>query len=253
MLISAKKISKIWKIKPSGVIHIGAHHAEEMPQYLELGWGHMYWVEANPILADTLAAKLEPAGNTVINCAAWDVDKVSVNFNETTDSQSSSLLPLKRHSIYYPEVHSRIEYKVQARRMDCIFDSPPQFTFANIDVQGAELQVIRGMGNLLHSMDAVYLEVNREELYENCARIQEIDEYLHNFSFRRVTTRWVLGKGWGDALYLNMNRITISKSSILLTIIAAAPFYLKQIMSNLVRSMGLMPIARRAKGKFWPN
>lgn len=251
MLISPKNLSDIWKLTPNGVIHIGAHEAEELTQYVELGWGHMFWIEANPKLSQELQNTLDSKNNTVINCAAWDIDKKVMTFNETTDSQSSSLLRLKKHSVYYPEIRSTAEYQVEARRIDSLFSASAHFTFANIDIQGAELQAIRGMGNLLKSIDAIYSEVNREELYENCANIQEIDEYLEKFEFKRVATRWVIGKGWGDAFYINTNRVEVSMRTKLLNIANATPFYSRQILSIILRNTGLLPFVKRVRGKFW--
>jgi FkbM family methyltransferase len=251
MLISPRKLSKIWKLDVKGIIHIGAHQAEEQSKYVELNWGHMYWVEANPKLARNLQETLNPTFNTVINCAAWDVDNQSMIFNETTDSQSSSLLRLKKHSVYYPEIRTKAEYEVRARRIDCLFQSTENFTFANIDIQGAELQAIRGMGQILMSLDAIYSEVNREELYENCATIGDIDEYLSQFEFKRVATRWIIGRGWGDAFYINTNRVEESMRSRLLNMANAIPFYFRQILSIILRGTKLLPLAKRVRGKFW--
>jgi hypothetical protein len=30
-----------------------------------------------------------------------------------------------------------------------------------------------------------------------------LDDYLGEQGFKRISTRWVFGKGWGDALYTN--------------------------------------------------
>ena len=37
------------------------------------------------------------------------------------------------------------------------------------------------MGDLINYFDYVYLEVNRDYVYKNCALVHEIDEYLSNF------------------------------------------------------------------------
>ena len=244
MLINAAMIAKIWSIKPSGVIHIGAHLAEEMWQYSDLDWGHMYWVEANPKLAQKLVQNLDSCQNTIIECAAWDLDNLYLKFHETTDTQSSSILRLKKHSLYYPSILTKLEYAVQARRIDSLFDSPPPFTFANIDVQGAELQAIRGMGELVRSLDAIYSEVNREELYEGCANIKELDDYLGHYNFERVATRWILQKGWGDALYVNRQKISISRKAKLKNLEMASLFYSRQMLGIILRKARVMELLK---------
>ena len=50
-------------------------------------------------------------------------------------------------------------------------------------------------------IDYIYTEVNEEELYEGCALIDEIDEFLTLFNFERVKTHMTKEK-WGDAFYI---------------------------------------------------
>lgn len=249
MLISPKKLSRIWRLKPKGVLHIGAHRAEEMSLYSELGWGRMHWVEANPILVKDLAMTLDPKVNTIQECAAWDVDRKIMVFNETTDSQSSSLLRLKQHSVHYPQVLHKDTYEVETRRIDCLYNSPPPFTFVNIDIQGAELQAIKGMGDLVLAVDAIYSEVNKEELYEDCATVSEIDAYLKEFGFERVATRWVLGKGWGDALYINKLRISVTFHNAILNYASMTPFYAKQVISIILSKLRLLNLVKSVRAK----
>lgn len=60
---------------------------------------------------------------------------------------------------------------------------------------------LKGMGNLLNHFDYLYLEVNKNYLYKDCALVGEIDEYLKSFNFKRVETSWTNAE-WGDALYI---------------------------------------------------
>ena len=73
--------------------------------------------------------------------------------------------------------------------------------FLVMDLQGAELLALKGMGDLLNKFKYAYLEVNRDELYVNGAKVEEIDIYLDNYGFKRKETK-MLGFGWGDALYI---------------------------------------------------
>ena len=47
----------------------------------------------------------------------------------------------------------------------------------------------------------VHCEVNRDEVYENNAYVEEIDEFLAGYGMERVETDWE-GEIWGDALYI---------------------------------------------------
>jgi hypothetical protein len=47
----------------------------------------------------------------------------------------------------------------------------------------------------------MYLEVNEKELYHHCALINQIDDFLSRYNFKRVLTK-MTEHGWGDALYV---------------------------------------------------
>ncbi len=56
----------------------------------------------------------------------------------------------------------------------------------NLDIQGAELMALMGMGKLLDSIDHIYLEVNLIHVYKGGARLHQIDRYLGRLDFLRV-------------------------------------------------------------------
>jgi len=71
-----------------------------------------------------------------------------------------------------------------------------------LDVQGAELMVLRGALSALAAFDAVVAEINFEELYEGCALAPDLDAFLGTRGFSRVATACFDDPSWGDALYL---------------------------------------------------
>jgi hypothetical protein len=70
-----------------------------------------------------------------------------------------------------------------------------------MDVQGYELEVLKGAKKTLENVDYVYCEVNRDEVYEGNAYVEELDEFLSQYNMERVETSWE-GQIWGDALYI---------------------------------------------------
>jgi hypothetical protein len=91
---------------------------------------------------------------------------------------------------------------VITKRLDEVIDDHDDISFVNLDIQGAELDALKGLGLMIHKVKWIYSEVNREEVYEGCAKIEELDDYLAKFSFKRIATRWAYGTGWGDALWI---------------------------------------------------
>jgi hypothetical protein len=74
--------------------------------------------------------------------------------------------------------------------------------FLNIDLQGAELKALKGMGDRLNQFKWAYLEVNWEELYKGCALFTEVEAYLGDFGFRVAEFKKCGGTGWGDCLFI---------------------------------------------------
>lgn len=206
MLIDFRELFPKYGIKPNGVLHIGANVGEEAPVYLELGIKDQIWIEANPIiygrLKDNLRSNLH--ANAYNYCIGDEEGKMVTFHVSNNGSQSSSILELGTHKTAHPEVHYVEDVPMVISRIDHLF-APHQFNgydFLNIDLQGAELKALRGMGDLLNSFKWAYLEVNKDELYKGCALVSEIDEYLSGFGFKRVETKWCGNTGWGDALYI---------------------------------------------------
>jgi hypothetical protein len=65
-------------------------------------------------------------------------------------------------------------------------------------------EVQKSFGENIKMLDFIQSEVNVEELYEGCCLIDELDNYLNSYGFKRiVTAMWDDGAvGWGDALYI---------------------------------------------------
>lgn len=230
MLISCKEIKSTWGIKPIGVLHIGAHEAEESEEYSKLSWGPVIWIEAQSRLAMKLKSRLKSEENKVIHAAVWDVNGIEVELKITNNSQSTSLLDLGTHNDDYPDVVVTDIEKIRTSRVDSLLDDSAKFDFINLDIQGAELHALRGMGELLDRVNYVYTEVNKKKVYVDCAQIEEIEEFLGQKGFAKVCVRWIPKKGWGDALFirrkvLNTNAITRSKSFIFKFCFYALFFY----------------------------
>jgi FkbM family methyltransferase len=206
MLIPVNDLKKNFKVAPERILHVGAHLAEEALDYTAANWGSsgICWIEAQPDLVEKLNQKLDSKKHAVIEAAVWSQSGVEMNFNRMSNSQSSSLLDLGSHAAHYPDIELTEKVQVQTMRIDEIFEENTQFDFVNLDLQGAELEALKGMGKLLDKVTWVYTEVNWEELYKDCAIISDIDNFLISKGFLRVATFRAPLVGWGDALYIRV-------------------------------------------------
>lgn len=204
MLIDFRHLFPRWNMKPTGVLHIGGNVGEEFPVYMELGIKNQIWIEPNPEIYNQLVKNISSNPFAIAyNVCAGDEDKMVVLHESNNAGQSSSILELGTHTVAHPSVHYVKDIEVEMRRMDTFFGQlPSEIDFLNIDVQGAELLVLKGMGHYMDGIKGIYLEVNKEPLYVGCALIDEIDNYLDKIGYYRVETKWCGSTGWGDALFL---------------------------------------------------
>jgi hypothetical protein len=128
-----------------------------------------------------------------------------MHIERTNKGQSSSLLTPALHKIQYPGIHFIDKEEVEVITLNEYFENK-QFLYnlITLDVQGYELEVIKGASKILNSVDYILCEVNRAELYAGCPMVEEIDSYLKQFGFTREHTSWD-GYTWGDALYVKQD------------------------------------------------
>jgi len=194
-----------YNIKPKGILHIGANRGEEAPVYLELGVTKQIWIEANPEIFIQLKETLRGNPHAIaFNYAIGEEDCVPVVLHVANNGgQSSSILNLGTHKKQHPDVHYVKDINITMRRIDSLLSEMviKEYDFLNIDVQGLEGQVLIGMGEYLNYFKWAYLEINKNDVYQGCWQVEQVDDYLGKFGFKRVeTARWI--GDWTDALYV---------------------------------------------------
>lgn len=204
MLISVRQLNVFWNVQPTGVLHVGAHEGEESADYKNAGWKPVLWVEGLPDKAAELEKRFRhDADQQVVAALVWDSDGAPLQMNRTNNGQSSSVLPLGTHLVEHPSIHVVEEIQLTSSRLDSILSSTQhRFDFVNLDIQGAELRALRGLGDRIRDVRWVYCEVNEKPLYVGASLMNEVDDYLDRFNFRRVDTE-MTSHGWGDALYVH--------------------------------------------------
>ncbi len=207
MLIDIKILTKKYNFTPSGILHVGAHKAEELACYKEIGVSKVAWVEANEELCELMRKNLSAeADNVVLNYLVSDVDDAEYDFKITNNGESSSILELGTHEVKHPQVFVTDVKKLTSKTLSTIFlENELDFSnydFLNLDIQGAELLALKGLGDNIKNFKYIYTEVNVDYLYKECALMGEIDEYLGGFGFSRADTYILERLGWGDAFYI---------------------------------------------------
>lgn len=183
---------------------MGGHNGEEVNDYLSNGSQEIHWFEANPEQALILKSKLMDIPNQhVISKAVWHRDEEVLTFKITNKTMSSSLYDLKIHSEKYPDIVLTKSVDVETITLNTYAMGRKVPNLINLDIQGAELDALKGASNFLDQVSYIYTEVSYVELYKNAPLADEIDLYLTGFGFKKVVTRKVPRDGWADVLYIN--------------------------------------------------
>lgn len=196
--------------KIKGVFHIGAFIGEEVNLYKYLNIQHAIFFEPLKHIYRILIQNVGNFGKTY-NCALGNFNgQTSIHVSEFNPpipyytGASSSILQPKKHLEIHPNIVFDKTEVVDVKRLDDLVQEDgidcSQYNMMNIDVQGYELEVLKGSVNTLNHIEYIVTEVNQDETYKDCAKVTEIDEFLSAYNLVRINTTWA-GGIWGDALY----------------------------------------------------
>jgi FkbM family methyltransferase len=200
MILDLIQISKKYNLKINGVIHIGAHHGEEHNLYKQLNINNIVYFEPVKKTFDVLKNKITDA--VLYNMALGNDNKNIEMFVEDEDVYGCSSI-LQPSSNYNGIAFSNKEI-VEMRTLDSFnFET---FNFLNIDVQGYEMEVLKGAEKTLYSVDCIICEINRNTKqksmdYIGAQPVENIIEYLQNYGFKLVEENWA-GVSWGDGFFV---------------------------------------------------
>ncbi len=202
-------------LRLEGVIHVGAHEGQEVDAYLARGCRRVVLVEANPASCRVLRKRFADRPVQVLEAAALDEDgrtTLHLHTSRGGSTEPSSVLELKRFKEIVGTLETTASFDVPSARLDTLLEThaidAAEFDLLNVDVQGAELRVLRGAERTLASLRAVLTEVHVVELYEGGAREAEIDEFLTEhgfgglaFEYHELYDESGSFPAWGEVLY----------------------------------------------------
>lgn len=186
------------KLKVTGIIHVGGHYAEEDQLYLRAGVDkRMYFEPVYENFAE-LKKRVQP-GAILHNVALGSENKTGEMFIESANQgESCSLLEPLEHLKQYPNITFDSRQIVDVCRLDSF--ETTGFNFLVLDVQGYELEVLKGAIHALDHIDYVLSEVNFVEMYRGCVLFAELSEWLavRGLKFKQ---KEMCTENWGEAFY----------------------------------------------------
>ena len=181
---------------PKGVLHIGAWDAWEAKQYAHYCGSNSIFLEANTNSYQRFKNEIEQFGQKIYNYAAWNVDDLDLDlYCPPGNPDSSSLIPQKGDVIKT----KTITIKTLFERQGLDFSN---YDLLNIDTEGAELQVLEGIGDSIKSFKYIIIEVSDLgsdfEIQVNDYILSKGFEFIKDSTHHRSS---VNGKMFCDKLY----------------------------------------------------
>ena len=199
-------------IRGKTIVHVGAHYGEEADRYRFWGAKRVVWFEAAPSIFEKLQAHLktisqkgksklaalfgEPACEQIACLGLLGEESGRVasfhQFNNEGASNSIFQLSDKAHDIFAGLQETGDVLQLEMTTLDDELEkrgiAPQSVDILVIDVQGAELMVLRGALKTLKAAKYLECEVSREPIYEGGVLLAELETWLNQYGFYRKTS-----------------------------------------------------------------
>jgi FkbM family methyltransferase len=141
---------------------------------------------------------------------ALGADEREIVFNMHAQKGSSSVLEVSETGRqYHPNIDQNMQkINVQQRRLDQCLPPDTTIDLMKLDVQGYEMEVLKGASELLKNTRIIFSEIEFVPIYENQPLFSDIDNYLRSagFQFTCFSELWVHANGQleaGDGIWVN--------------------------------------------------
>jgi FkbM family methyltransferase len=189
-------------LRPSLIVHVGSHEGQEIQQYLDLKPDQLVFVEADPKTFFNLEKNISKHRQNTdtqifwVNALVNSSNEERVNFYRySNDGLSSSIyrsteLLEKTWAVINLQETGEV-LSLPSRTLKSVLNSINVKIGENsiliLDVQGAELNALMGLGDTLKDFRFLEVEVSKNQYYEGAPLFDKINEYLISFDFKKVS------------------------------------------------------------------
>ena len=188
------------------LIHVGANFGGERFLYDEFGL-NVLWVEPIELVFEELQQNLAGFPNqNAVRALVTSCDGEDVCFNISSNGGlSSSIFAIGEHADIWPTVRMEESVSMTTTSLDSIAQRSdrPRWDALVMDVQGAELEVLRGGENTISGMQYILAEAADFNAYEGGCVLQDLIDFLTPRGFR-VNRKTVFAKHPRCGAYVNV-------------------------------------------------
>lgn len=197
------EIAKANRIEPKVIYDLGSFDGEQAVELSE-AWpqAEVFSFEPVPELLERVLVKTKARRKIhVLNFAVNSIDGV-VEFASATGSNKECGSLLAPNGAYF-EPMPTAPIKVSSLRLDTFIEQMghPAPDLIWMDVQGAELKALEGLGRWLSGVRMIWTEVAYKSYYVDQPLASHVDDYLRARSFERVFESIGIPGWFGDACY----------------------------------------------------
>lgn len=175
----------------SGVIHIGANKGQERHLYKRLSL-KVIWIEPLPDIFQILEKNISGfPGQTAYQRLFTDVDDKEYQLQiASNEGAASSIFDPGEVKKICPEITFDKKVSIKSTTLASFVLNEhiniSSYDALVMDVQGAELLVLQGTGNILSQFKFIKLEAATFELYKGACQLQDLDAYLTENGFKQL-------------------------------------------------------------------
>lgn len=198
------------------VFELGARDGAETIAFAkQFPWANIFAFECNPATLGQCREAIKGLQNvSLVEKAVCDRDgeipfyPINPAFTITTwkDGNPGASSIYKASSKYPVEQYVQDEIRVPATTLESFIDEHhvPPIDLLWMDIQGAELLALKGMGSHLQGVRLIHSEVEFLEIYQGQPLFREVKRYLNRHSFRLIEFTH-LERYSADAVFINVS------------------------------------------------
>lgn len=189
--------------------------AQSIEFYKHFPNSHIYSFECNPNTLEICKKNIEPYSDriTLIEGAICDYDGeitfYPINQKKTItswiDGNPGASSIFRSNGNYTIEKYVQDEIKVRCHRLDTIMDkySIEHVDIIWMDLQGAELLALKGLGAHLKMVKYIYTEVSHKEMYSGQVMFPELNNFITSQNFSIINKLTL--QGWQEDVIYKKN------------------------------------------------